>query len=113
MMDYALRRRFAFFEMEPGFQTDGFKKYQNELQSEKFNKLISCVEQLNDVISQDESLGDGFRIGHSYFCDLKETSDQTLSGIVEYELVPMLKEYWFDEPAKAQIWIDNLRSAIK
>lgn len=113
MMDYALRRRFAFFEMEPGFKTDGFRKYRDGLQSDKFNSLISCVEDLNSVIANDESLGEGFCIGHSYFCDLKETSDQTLSGIVEYELIPLLKEYWFDEPVKAKTWIDNLRSAIK
>lgn len=113
MMDYALRRRFAFFEMEPGFTTEGFKRYREGLHSDKFNSLISCVEDLNAVIANDESLGEGFCIGHSYFCDLKETSDQTLSGIVEFELIPLLKEYWFDEPVKAKTWIENLRSSIK
>ena len=104
---------FAFFEMAPGFDTDGFTKYQDSLQSEKFNKLIACVKDLNNVIASDDSLGEGFQIGHSYFGNLKETSDQTLSSIVEYELIPLLQEYWFDEPEKAQTWIDNLRSAIK
>lgn len=113
MLDYALRRRFAFFEMTPGFKTDGFKKYRDELQSAKFNSLINCVEELNNVIASDESLGEGFCIGHSYFCDLNETSDQTLSGIVEYELIPLLKEYWFDEPVKIKTWAENLRSSIK
>lgn len=113
MLDYALRRRFAFYEMKPGFETDGFKDYKNNLESDKFNKLILCVENLNDAISKDESLGEGFCIGHSYFCNLKETSDQTLSGIVEYELIPLLKEYWFDEPVRVKEWTDNLRSAIK
>ena len=113
MMDYALRRRFAFFDMDPGFNTKGFRQYQEGLQSDKFNKLIDCVESLNADIASDDSLGEGFCIGHSYFCELKETSDQTLSGIVEFELVPLLKEYWFDEPAKAKTWIEDLRSAIK
>ena len=113
MMDYALRRRFAFFDMEPGFNTKGFRQYQDSLQSEKFNKLIDRVEALNADIASDDSLGEGFCIGHSYFCELKETSDQTLSGIVEFELAPLLKEYWFDEPAKAKTWIEDLRSAIK
>ena len=113
MMDYALRRRFAFFDMDPGFNTKGFRQYQEDLQSEKFNKLIDRVEALNVDIASDESLGEGFCIGHSYFCELKETSDQTLSGIVEFELAPLLKEYWFDEPAKAKTWIEDLRSAIK
>ena len=113
MMDYALRRRFAFFDITPGFNTKGFRQYQESLYSEKFNKLIDCVMALNVDIVSDESLGEGFCIGHSYFCDLKETSDQTLSGIVEFELVPLLKEYWFDEPTKAKTWIEDLRSAIK
>ena len=113
MMDYALRRRFAFFDMEPGFNTKGFKQYQESLQSEKFNRLIDRVEALNADIATDDSLGEGFCIGHSYFCELKETSDQTLSGIVEFELIPLLKEYWFDEPVKVKTWIEDLRSAIK
>lgn len=115
MLDYALRRRFAFFEIKPGFTTDGFRKYRMSLENEKFDKLIACVESLNNAISNDESLGDGFCIGHSYFCNLlpDTINDQVLSGIVEYELIPLLKEYWFDEPIKVKDWSINLRSAIK
>lgn len=115
MLDYALRRRFAFFEIKPGFTTDGFRKYRMSLENEKFDKLIACVESLNNAISNDESLGDGFCIGHSYFCNLlpDTINDQVLSGIVEYELIPLLKEYWFDEPTKVKDWSSNLRSAIK
>lgn len=113
LLDYALRRRFAFFEMQPGFETDGFRAYRMALQSERFDKLILCVENLNNAIAADESLGEGFRIGHSYFCNLKEADEQTLSNIVEYELIPLLKEYWFDEPTKVKDWANILRSAIK
>ncbi len=115
MLDYALRRRFAFFEIKPGFTTDGFREYRMSLENEKFDKLIACVESLNNVISNGESLGDGFCIGHSYFCNLLPDTidDQVLSGIVEYELIPLLKEYWFDEPTKVKDWSSNLRSAIK
>lgn len=115
MLDYALRRRFAFFEIKPAFTTDGFREYRMSLENEKFDKLIACVESLNNVISNDESLGDGFCIGHSYFCNLlpDTINDQVLSGIVEYELIPLLKEYWFDEPTKVKDWSSNLRSAIK
>ena len=113
MLDYALRRRFAFFEMKPGFDTDGFREYRMGLASEKFDRLINCVDNLNAAIAADESLGEGFCIGHSYFCNLKKATDQALSGIVEYELIPLLKEYWFDEPVKVKDWISNLRSAIK
>lgn len=99
MLDYALRRRFAFFELKPAFTTDGFIEYKMKLQNKKFDNLITCVEKLNNVISNDESLGDGFCIGHSYFCNLSSDTitNHTLSGIVEYELIPLLKEYWFDE----------------
>lgn len=113
MLDYALRRRFAFYEMKPGFETDGFKKYQDTLDDSRFNALIECVKTLNQRIAEDDSLGEGFCIGHSYFCNLKEVTGQTLLSIVNYELVPLLKEYWFDEPAKVREWTDRLERAIK
>lgn len=115
MLDYALRRRFSFFTMKPGFNTPGFQAYQDSLKNDAFNKLIACVKQLNSKIAEDISLGEGFCIGHSYFCGLTpETANtQTLSSIVEYELIPLLKEYWFDEPAKIVDWSDRLRSAVK
>lgn len=68
LMDYALRRRFAFFDFAPAFSSEGFKNYLSEKDSPKLEKLIAAVESLNSTISTDESLGDGFRIGHSYFC---------------------------------------------
>ena len=113
MLDYALRRRFAFFEMKPGFDTDGFRAYRMGLDSEKFDRLINSIDSLNAAIAVDDSLGEGFCIGHSYFCNLKKVTDQALSGIVEYELIPLLKEYWFDEPTKVKDWANILRSAIK
>ena len=113
MLDYALRRRFAFYEMKPGFDTEGFRKYRASLKNPKFDNLIQCVEQLNVAIAEDESLGEGFSIGHSFFCNLTDAGDQALSSIVEYELIPLLKEYWFDEPAKVKNWANSLRSAIK
>lgn len=115
MLDYALRRRFAFFEIKPGFETDGFREYKMFLDNDKFNKLINCVEKLNSVIASDESLGEGFCIGHSYFCNFEadKIDNECLYGIVEYELIPLLKEYWFDEPTKVKDWSNNLRSAVK
>ena len=77
--------------------------------------LLAKVSASDTVISADDSLGDGFCIGHSYFCNLtaETITDRKLSGIVEYELIPLLKEYWFDEPLKVKDWTNNLRSAIK
>lgn len=112
MIDYALRRRFAFFEFEPAFLSVGFKKYQAEIDNNKFNALISVVLDLNNDISKDELLGNGFRIGHSYFCTKQEVDDEWLTSVVEYELLPLIKEYWFDEPTKVENWVKRLRGAI-
>lgn len=113
ILDYALRRRFAFFEMKPGFQSKGFIDYRTSLDNIKFNRLINCVESLNEAITTDDSLGEGFCIGHSYFCDLENVTDQSLNRIVEYELIPLIKEYWFDNSIKSKDWINKLRSSIK
>lgn len=113
MLDYALRRRFAFFEMKPGFESEGFRDYKMAFANPKFDSLIDCVEKLNTVIAADDSLGEGFCIGHSYFCNLSVITDKALSNIVEYEMVPLLKEYWYDEPIKVKDWTEKLRSSIK
>ena len=112
MLDYALRRRFAFYEMKPGFKTQGFRAYQENLRNLKFDRLVACIETLNEEIAADESLGEGFCIGHSYFCNLKEVNDRVISEIIDFEIVPLLKEYWFDEPIKVKHWIDAIRSSV-
>ena len=115
MLDYALRRRFAFVELSPAFDSDGFRAYASTLGSPRFEELIRVVVQLNEAIAADESLGDGFRIGHSYFCNMKPETydDAALASIVEYELIPMLKEYWFDEPDKVEEWEQKLHEAAR
>lgn len=113
MLDYALRRRFAFFELVPAFETEGFKKYQKTIDNEKFNRIILTVEQLNDEIENDETLGRGFRIGHSYLCTSTDIDDAWLENVVDYELVPLLNEYWFDEQSKVKDWTNALKGAIK
>lgn len=114
MLDYALRRRFAFVELCPAFESDGFSEYCDGLGNEGFVDLVDEVKSLNRAIAEDESLGEGFCIGHSYFCNMKpETcTDAALDSIVEYELIPMLKEYWFDESKKVQDWERRLRKAL-
>lgn len=115
MLDYALRRRFAFFDIAPGFDSDGFAAYQQGIGSDRFDSLISCVTRLNGAISTDDSLGEGFRIGHSYFCnmDASDADGGKLSAVVEYEIIPMLKEYWFDDADKVRHWSQELRRAVK
>lgn len=112
MIDYALRRRFSFFEMEPGFASDGFKAYQTQLNSEAFNRVISGIVQLNDVIKNDESLGNGFCIGHSYFCGQQTYNSLWLKNVIDYDITPMLQEYWFDNPKQSKLQINLLKNKI-
>lgn len=112
MLDYALRRRFAFYDIVPAFGNDKFKQYIETFKNEKLNKLRDVIVKLNNEIAGDASLGEGFAIGHSYFCNMEEASDLTLHRIVEFELIPLLKEYWFDERSKVTTWSENLRRAI-
>lgn len=106
MIDYALRRRFSFFEMAPAFESKGFKEYQHSLDNRTFNELISEIVKLNGEISRDKSQGKGFCIGHSYFCGkTKETcTNEWMQSVVNYDILPMLSEYWFDDDTKVQRW---------
>ena len=114
MIDYALRRRFSFFEMEPGFNSEGFTNYQKAFANETFDALIDQVKILNKEITEDKSLGRGFQIGHSYFCsrELDGCTDEWMRSVVEFDILPMLSEYWFDEPTKLQRWEKNLRGVF-
>lgn len=89
MIDYALRRRFSFFEMAPAFESKGFKEYQHSLDNRTFNELISEIVKLNGEISRDKSLGKGFCIGHSYFCGkTKETcTNEWMQSVVNYDIL--------------------------
>lgn len=112
MIDYALRRRFSFYPMKPGFDSDGFKQYQDELGNENFNALIEKVKELNKAIVDDGSLGSGFEIGHSYFCNQEEVADSWLRAVVNYEIIPMLEEYWFDNKDNVDEWSEKLKKVI-
>ena len=113
MIDYALRRRFSFFDIEPGFESEGFVKYQNTLNNETFTLLISKVKELNKEVVLDKSLGKGFCIGHSYFCGQTECTEEWMQSIVDYDILPMLSEYWFDDTGKLQRWENILRGVFQ
>ena len=113
MIDYALRRRFSFFEVEPGFDSEGFIQYQNGLNNEMLNELINKVKDLNREITLDKSLGKGFCIGHSYFCGRDVCTEEWLHSIVEYDILPMLREYWFDDTSKLQRWENILQGVFQ
>jgi len=112
LIDYALRRRFSFFAMEPGFGSDGFREYMKSFDNDTFETLIEKIKDLNFEIAKDPSLGNGFCIGHSYFCGQEDCSDEWMQSVVEYDILPMLGEYWFDEPTKLQKWQNILRGVF-
>ncbi len=112
MIDYALRRRFSFFDLKPSYDSTGFIQLLENSNNINFSKLINVVKNLNNEILRDETLGAGFLIGHSYFCNLGEVNSERLSTIIEYDLIPTLQEYWFDEPNKVDQWATQLRGAL-
>ena len=114
LIDYALRRRFSFFEMEPAFTSDSFLHYQAALDNETFNALVEQIKALNREIAADASLGPGFRIGHSYFCldDPAACTTDWMCSVVEFDILPTLAEYWFDAPDKLHRWEENLRGVF-
>ena len=110
MIDYALRRRFSFFEMKPGFETPQFMDYIGEKKDSKLDKLVDAIIDLNKLIESDDSLGSGFCIGHSYLCELG--TNYNLESIVEYDIIPMLREYWFDNNERFNQEAQKLRNAL-
>lgn len=118
LVDYALRRRFRFININPAFSTDSFKNYirTNGLEVNLINRIISNMEQLNDKISNDtKNLGKGYRIGHSYFCNTPkpgESQELWYKRIINSEIKPLLDEYWFDDEETAEMEVANLLYGI-
>ena len=75
----------------------------------KLLKLAEAVRALNDRIAADPALGDGYVIGHSYFCANGADAEE----IVKFDLAPTLKEYWFDDTGKAEGEIKTLLESAK
>lgn len=108
IIDYALRRRFAFYNLVPAFESAGFKEIIQQVNNNKFTELVNQIKRLNEDISKDETLGAGFQIGHSYLCPKEDVTAEWLSVVIEYELLPLIEEYWFDELDKIQHWKSTL-----
>lgn len=114
MIDYALRRRFSFFNLKPAFQSELFLDKCRKLQNEKYNRLVDEIMRLNKAIETDDSLGEGFEIGHSYLCfnNENEVTDEWLHSVVNYDIIPMLQEYWFDSREKINEWTEALNKVL-
>lgn len=112
-VDYALRRRFSFINLHPQFGP-GFVELLLEqgVRKDLATKIGSRLSELNQSIFRDQNLGAGFQIGHSYFCSPPPEEDQHkawLEDIIEFEIAPLIEEYWFDDPEKIAESIDRLQ----
>ena len=118
LIDYALRRRFAFFEMRPALDHPGFLRHVEAVGSSRLEALVDVVRRLNQRIAEDEALGVGFQIGHSYLClpvadpENPAGADGDVASVVRYELEPLVREYWFDNPAAMDESIHELESVL-
>ncbi len=107
MVDYALRRRFSFVTLQPQFSSELFHNWLSErsMIPDLLQLIVSRISAINKVIRDDSLLGENYQIGHSYFCprgdDFSGLDIRWYQGIVKTEIIPLLKEYWFDNPGKA------------
>ena len=102
MSDYAVRRRFSFYNMNPIFDNKEFIKFS---QGSKLKmKIIETVKEINSMVSGNK------QIGHCYFC--KQESDQELIRTVKYELIPLANEYFKDDDAIRELVVKKLNKAI-
>lgn len=114
MVDYALRRRFAFHYLRPAFGTEAFAHNLKQAGVEEplIQRIVDRVSALNAVIRSDSAnLGSGYEIGHSYFCPGQgddSLDERWYQRIVRTEVEPLLREYWFDQPAKAEQAVRDL-----
>jgi hypothetical protein len=121
VVDYALRRRFAFVEIPPGFQEPSFQAFLGirGLSDSAIAAILSRMGALNAEIQKDRAnLGRGFCIGHSFFCDPPklDISDPNrpakerdwYRGVISFEIRPLLEEYWFDSPEVVDQWCERL-----
>lgn len=108
LVDYALRRRFAFFTLQPQFESEIFRDWllEREMKPRLVERITQRMSALNRAIKADPLLGENYLIGHSYFCPKGESfaklDEAWYRSIVRTEIVPLLKEYWFDNPKKAE-----------
>lgn len=116
IMDYALRRRFSFYFVEPAFDSEKFERRleENKISFSLINNIKEKFKELNTYITDEakSNLGKGFCIGHSYFCskpNLGQYDNDWYNCIIDYEISELLREYWWDEKQKAEDWISKLK----
>ena len=117
LVDYALRRRFSFIDVEPAFDTEAFNNYLsvNGVNDELISKINYSMKIINNEIEKDDiELGKGYKIGHSYFCNISSNNDEEswnnwYSRIIKFEIKPLLEEYWFDNKEKVSDLLERIK----
>ena len=106
LVDYALRRRFAFEDLKPAFGSEAFRDYLlgAGLDSSLVTVIDERIERLNGLIRSDPELGQGFEIGHSFFVpdEDDEPSEEWYERILKTQIRLLLREYWFDSPERIE-----------
>lgn len=118
VVDYALRRRFAFASLQPEFKSLRFLEHLGErsVSDALADRIVGRMTELNDEIAKDKvNLGPGYRIGHSFFCDPPvepQKHEDWFVRVVQTEIAPLLDEYYFDDPERAQLLVQRLLKQI-
>lgn len=113
MVDYALRRRFVFVDMEPALASGKFREHlaSNGVTPSMVARVVERIGALNTVIAADtKNLGKGYRIGHSFFCGKLDgvPEEEWWQQIIEFEIRPLLAEYWFDSEDRVKEAVERL-----
>ena len=108
MLDYALRRRFVFVTLKPQYESEQFRHWllERSMNPELVDLIVRRMSELNRQIKQDPLLGENYQIGHSYFTPRGDNFSgldvDWYRSIVRTEIVPLLREYWFDNRKKVE-----------
>jgi len=114
MVDYALRRRFVFVNLDPAFDNSAFIRHLTNIgvEGSLIQTIVHRLQALNERIANDaKNLGPGFCIGHSYFCQEGDgfiRDGGWFKRIVRTEIKPLLEEYWFDDRERAESEVHEL-----
>lgn len=100
LFDFALRRRFAMYEIEPCFNDDRVQSeinnYLKEVNSKRLDNIWNKIKKLNQKLEQEDA--NGIKIGHSYLCGLNnypnEKKEKVIDMTIKYEILPQIKEYF-------------------
>jgi len=96
LVDYALRRRFAFIEFPPS--TEVLARYLDKNPPKiSASIILNLLTALNRKIRSEKSLGKSFEVGHAFFME-PDLDEAKLEWIWRFKIMPLLGEYYFDQP---------------